>query len=195
MSNYIPMVVEKEGQHERSYDIFSRLLKDRIVMLQGPVMEGTGAVITAQFLFLDEQGPGDIEFFINSPGGLVTEGMAIYDVMNYIRAPVQTIVMGQAASMGSLLACAGEPGKRWILPHARHMVHQPSAGFRGQATDIQIHAAETQRVKDELNAAYVKHTGRSIKEIEAALDRDNFMNAKESIEFGLADIIASSRQE
>lgn len=189
------MVIKREGQNERSYDIFSRLLEDRVVMLQGPVMEGMAAVITAQLLFLDDVSNEEIQLIINSPGGIVTEGMAIYDTMNYIRSPVHTLVVGQAASMGSFLASAGEPGHRMILPHARHMVHQPSAGYSGQATDIAIHAAEVQRIKAELNAAYVKHTGRSIEEIETALDRDNFLNAKESVDFGLADQIVIKRPE
>ena len=185
----IPMVVERDGQSERSYDIFSRLLKDRVIMLHGAVEDGTAAVICSQLLFLEDDNAKPIHMYINSPGGLVTEGMAIYDTMNYVKAPVYTYVMGQAASMGSFLACAGEPGHRYILPHARHMVHQPSAGYRGQVTDIMIHANETARIKQELSAAYAVHTGKTVETILADLERDRFLNATESVEYGLADNI------
>ncbi|WP_455757342.1 ATP-dependent Clp endopeptidase proteolytic subunit ClpP [Sulfurimonas sp.] len=186
--SYIPYVVEKTGRGERSYDIYSRLLKDRIVMLSGEVNDQVASTIVAQFLFLEAEDPEkDIYFYINSPGGVVTAGMAIFDTMNYIRPNVATICIGQAASMGAFLLSAGEKGKRYALPHARIMIHQPLGGAQGQATDIAIQAEEILRMKKELNAIIAKNTGQTIKRVEKDTDRDNFMSAKEAKEYGMID--------
>ncbi len=186
--SYIPYVVEKTGRGERSYDIYSRLLKDRIVMLSGEVNDAVASTIVAQFLFLEAEDPEkDIYFYINSPGGVVTAGMAIYDTMNYIRPNVATICIGQAASMGAFLLSSGEKGKRYALPHARIMIHQPLGGAQGQATDIAIQAEEILRMKKELNEILSKNTGQDIKTIEADTDRDNFMSAAEAKEYGMID--------
>lgn len=186
--SYIPYVVEKTGRGERSYDIYSRLLKDRIVMLSGEVNDQVASTIVAQFLFLEAEDPEkDIYFYINSPGGVVTAGMAIFDTMNYIRPHVATICIGQAASMGAFLLTAGEKGKRYALPHARIMIHQPLGGAQGQASDIQIQAAEILRMKAELNGIIAKNTGKSIKQVEKDTDRDNFMGAQEALEYGMID--------
>ncbi|HIP14747.1 MAG TPA: ATP-dependent Clp endopeptidase proteolytic subunit ClpP [Sulfurimonas autotrophica] len=186
--SYIPYVVEKTGRGERSYDIYSRLLKDRIVMLSGEVNDAVASTIVAQFLFLEAEDPEkDIYFYINSPGGVVTAGMAIFDTMNYIRPHVATICIGQAASMGAFLLAAGEKGKRYALPHARIMIHQPLGGAQGQATDIAIQAEEILRMKKELNGILAKQTGQSVKTIERDTDRDNFMSAKEAKDYGMID--------
>ncbi len=186
--SYIPYVVEKTGRGERSYDIFSRLLKDRIVMLSGEVNDAVASTIVAQFLFLEAEDPEkDIYFYINSPGGVVTAGMAIFDTMNYIRPHVATICIGQAASMGAFLLSSGEKGKRYALPHARIMIHQPLGGAQGQATDIAIQAEEILRMKKELNEILAKNTGQSIKTVEKDTDRDNFMSAAEAKEYGMID--------
>ena len=186
--SYIPYVVEKTGRGERSYDIYSRLLKDRIVMLSGEVNDQVASTIVAQFLFLEAEDPEkDIYFYINSPGGVVTAGMAIFDTMNYIRPHVATICIGQAASMGAFLLSSGEKGKRYALPHARIMIHQPLGGAQGQATDIQIQAEEILRMKKELNTILSKNTGQTVKQIEKDTDRDNFMSAKESLDYGMID--------
>ena len=186
--SYIPYVVEKTGRGERSYDIYSRLLKDRIVMLSGEVNDQVASTIVAQFLFLEADDPEkDIYFYINSPGGVVTAGMAIYDTMNYIRPNVATICIGQAASMGAFLLSYGEKGKRYALPHARIMIHQPLGGARGQASDIQIQAEEILRMKKELNAILSKNTGQDIKTLEKDTDRDNFMSAAEAQKYGMID--------
>lgn len=186
--SYIPYVVEKTGRGERSYDIYSRLLKDRIVMLSGEVNDQVASTIVAQFLFLEAEDPEkDIYFYINSPGGVVTAGMAIFDTMNYIRPNVATICIGQAASMGAFLLSCGEKGKRYALPHARIMIHQPLGGAQGQATDIAIQAEEILRMKAELNSILAKNTGQSIKKIEKDTDRDNFMSAAEAQEYGMID--------
>ncbi len=186
--SYIPYVVEKTGRGERSYDIYSRLLKDRIVMLSGEVNDQVASTIVAQFLFLEAEDPEkDIYFYINSPGGVVTAGMAIFDTMNYIRPDVSTICIGQAASMGSFLLSAGEKGKRFALPHARIMIHQPLGGAQGQASDIAIQAEEILRMKKELNSILAKNTGQTVKAIEKDTDRDNFMSAKEAQKYGMID--------
>ncbi len=186
--SYIPYVIEKSARGERSYDIFSRLLKDRIIMLSGEVNDAVSSTIVAQMLFLEAEDPEkDIYFYINSPGGVVTSGMAIYDTMNYIRPDITTICIGQAASMGSLLLSSGAKGKRFALPHARIMIHQPLGGAQGQATDIQIQAAEIQRLKDELNTILANNTGQDIDKIEKDTDRDNFMSAKEAQSYGMID--------
>ena len=186
--SYIPYVVEKSGRGERSYDIYSRLLKDRIVMLSGEVNDAVASSIVAQFLFLEAEDPEkDIYFYINSPGGVVTAGMAIFDTMNYIRPNVATICIGQAASMGAFLLCSGEKGKRYALPHARIMIHQPLGGAQGQATDIAIQAEEILRMKAELNALISKNTGQTIKRVEKDTDRDNFMSAAEAKTYGMID--------
>ena len=192
----VPVVVEQTGRGERSYDIYSRLLKDRIIILNGEVSDQSANLIVAQMLFLESQSSDEpINFYINSPGGLVTAGLAIYDTMQFINAPVSTIVIGQAASMGSFLANAGAPGKRFMLPGARHMIHQPLGGASGQASDIQIRANEIIRIKKELTEAYVKHNtkGKTYEEFEAAMDRDNFMTSQEALDFGLVDEIISNR--
>ena len=186
--SYIPYVVEQTGRGERSYDIYSRLLKDRIIMLSGEVNDAVASSIVAQLLFLEAEDPEkDIYFYINSPGGVVTAGMAIYDTMNYIRPDVSTICIGQAASMGAFLLSSGEKGKRYALPHARVMIHQPLGGAQGQATDIEIQANEILRMKKELNSILSKNTGQSIKKVEKDTDRDNFMSAKECVEYGMID--------
>ncbi|CAI6144045.1 MAG: ATP-dependent Clp protease proteolytic subunit [uncultured Sulfurimonas sp.] len=186
--SYIPYVVEKTGRGERSYDIFSRLLKDRIIMLSGEVNDQVASTIVAQFLFLEAEDPEkDIYFYINSPGGVVTAGMAIFDTMNYIRPAVATICIGQAASMGAFLLCAGEKGKRYALPHARIMIHQPSGGAQGQATDIQIQAEEILRMKAELNGIIAKNTGQTVKQVEKDTERDNFMSATDAQKYGMID--------
>jgi len=196
MSNLVPMVLERTSAGERSYDLYSRLLKDRIVMLDTDVTEHSASLVVAQLLFLEADNPeADILLYINSPGGVVTAGMAIYDTMQFIRPDVSTIVMGQACSMGSLLATAGAPGKRLILPHARHMIHQPSGGARGQATDIQIQAREIQKMKEYLTQIYVNHntSGRTYDEIAADMERDFFMSAEEAVAYGLADEVIRKR--
>jgi len=186
--SYIPYVVEKTGRGERSYDIYSRLLKDRIVMLSGEVNDQVASTIVAQFLFLEAEDPEkDIYFYINSPGGVVTAGMAIFDTMNYIRPNVATICIGQAASMGAFLLSSGEKGKRYALPHARIMIHQPLGGAQGQATDIQIQAEEILRMKAELNGILAKNTGQTVKQVEKDTDRDNFMSATEAQKYGMID--------
>jgi ATP-dependent Clp protease protease subunit len=186
--SYIPYVVEKTGRGERSYDIYSRLLKDRIVMLSGEVNDQVASTIVAQFLFLEAEDPQkDIYFYINSPGGVVTAGMAIYDTMNYIRPNVVTICIGQAASMGAFLLSCGAKGKRYALPHARIMIHQPLGGAQGQATDIAIQAEEILRMKKELNSILAANTGQDVKTIEKDTDRDNFMSAQEAQEYGMID--------
>ncbi len=186
--SYIPYVVEKTGRGERSYDIYSRLLKDRIVMLSGEVNDQVASTIVAQFLFLEAEDPEkDIYFYINSPGGVVTSGMAIFDTMNYIRPDVATICIGQAASMGAFLLSSGEKGKRYALPHARIMIHQPLGGAQGQASDIQIQAEEILRMKKELNSILAKNTGQTVKAIEKDTDRDNFMSAAEAQKYGMID--------
>jgi ATP-dependent Clp protease, protease subunit len=197
MSTLIPMVVEKSQNGERAYDIFSRLHKERIIFLNGAVHDEVSHTINAQLIFLESQsGEKPIHFYINSPGGVVTAGMAIYDTMQYIKPPIYTYVMGQACSMGSLLAQSGEPGHRFMLKHARHMIHQPSGGFSGQATDIQIHANEIQRVKKELTDIYVKHNskGKTYDELAKDMERDYFMNAQESLEYGLIDEVIEKRK-
>ena len=195
MNNLIPMVVEQTTRGERAYDIYSRLLKERIVFLVGTVSDNIASLVTAQFLFLESENPKkEIFFYINSPGGLVTSGLGIYDTMQYIKSPVSTLCIGQASSMGSFLLAAGEKGKRFSLPNSRIMVHQPSAGFQGQATDIQIHAKEILSLKERLNKIYSKHTGKSIKEISQALERDKFMTAEEAKDFGLIDTVVEKRK-
>lgn len=194
--NFIPYVIEKTSAGERSYDIYSRLLKERIIFLNGPVDDGVSNSICAQMLFLEAEDPdADINFYINSPGGVVTSGMAMYDTMQYIQPDVSTIVMGQACSMGSLLAQAGAPGKRKMLPHARHMIHQPSGGAGGQATDMEIQVKEILKMKETLTNIYVKHNsvGKTYEQFYAAMERDNFMSAQEALEFGLIDEIITDR--
>jgi len=195
MPNLVPMVIEQEARGERSYDIYSRLLKDRIVMLDTDVNEHSASLIVAQLLFLESQGNEDISFFINSPGGVVTAGMAIYDTMQFIKCDVSTIVMGQACSMGSLLATAGAPGKRKMLPNARHMIHQPSGGAGGQATDMEIQVKEILKMKQNLTQLYVNHNskGKTFDEFYTAMERDNFMSAQEASDFGLIDEIITKR--
>lgn len=194
MNNLVPMVVETTNRGERAYDIYSRLLKERIIFLTGPVHDGVSSLICAQLLFLEAENPTkDIYFYINSPGGVVSSGLAIYDTMQYIRCEVSTVCVGQAASMGSLLMAAGAPGKRYCLPNARIMVHQPSGGFSGQATDIEIHAREILALRQRLNEIYVQHTGQDIKKIENALERDHFMTAEEAKIFGIVDEVVAKR--
>ncbi len=194
--NLVPMVVEQTARGERAYDIFSRLLKERIIFVNGPVHDGMSQLVVAQLLHLESENPKkEISMYINSPGGVVTAGLSIYDTMQYIRPKVSTLVVGQAASMGSLLLTAGEKGMRFSLPNSRIMVHQPSGGYQGQATDIMIHAAETQKLKDRLNAIYVKHTGQTLKKVEAALERDNFMSAEDAKDWGLIDEIVANREK
>ena len=196
MSSLTPIVIEQTIKGELTYDIFSRLLKDRIIMLEGPIGEHTSSVLCAQLLFLESQdSKKDITLYINSPGGLVTAGMAIYDTMQYVRSDIQTIVIGQACSMGSLLATAGTKGKRFMLPHGRHMIHQPLGGARGQATDVQIQANELLRWKDELTKIYEKHTGQPLDKLKDDLERDKFMTPTEAVAYGLADKIVTSREE
>jgi len=196
MNTLVPMVVEQTSRGERSYDIFSRLLKERIIFLTGQVNDNVSALITAQFLFLEAENPKkDIAFYINSPGGIVTSGLGIYDTMQYIRPKVTTICIAQACSMGSLLLAAGEPGQRYSLPNSRIMIHQPSGGAQGQATDIEIQAKEILNLRKRLNEIYVKHTGQKLAEIEKAMDRDNFMSPEQAMKFGLIDEIYAKRPD
>jgi ATP-dependent Clp protease protease subunit len=186
--SYIPYVVEQTGRGERSYDIYSRLLKDRIIMLSGEVNDQVASTIVAQLLFLEAQDPDkDIYFYINSPGGVITSGLSMFDTMNYIKPDIVTICMGQAASMGAFLLACGTPGKRYALPNARIMIHQPSGGAQGQSTDIQIQAQEIQRLKDTLNKILAEKTGKKAKQIEKDTERDNFMSSQEAVEYGLID--------
>jgi ATP-dependent Clp protease protease subunit len=190
----VPMVVEQTNRGERSYDIFSRLLKERIIFVNGQVHDGMSSLVVAQLLFLESEDPEkDISMYINSPGGVVTSGLAIYDTMQYIKPDVSTLCIGQAASMGSLLLTAGAPGKRYVLPNARIMIHQPSGGFQGQATDFEIHAREILDLKKRLNQLYVKHTGQKITAVEEGMERDNFMTAEKAKKFGLIDEIVNER--
>ncbi len=190
----VPMVVEQTSRGERSYDIYSRLLKERIIFMTGQVFDEMASLICAQLLFLESENPTkDIAFYINSPGGVVTSGLAIYDTMQYIRCPVSTVCIGQAASMGSLLLTAGAAGKRFALPNARIMVHQPSGGAQGQATDIEIQAREILRIRQRLNEIYVRHTGQTLERIESKLERDTFMSADEARDFGLIDQVVENR--
>ncbi|MDP9196313.1 MAG: ATP-dependent Clp protease proteolytic subunit [Pseudomonadota bacterium] len=194
MNALVPMVIEQTGRGERAFDIYSRLLKERIIFLTGGVNDVVSSLICAQFLFLESENPTrDISFYINSPGGIVTSGLAIYDTIQYIRCPVTTVCVGQAASMGSLLLAAGAPGKRFSLPNSRIMVHQPSGGAQGQAADIEIQAKEILKLRERLNSIYVKHTGRPLAEIEAIMDRDRFMSADEAKAFGLIDEVVTAR--
>jgi len=194
-SNYlVPMVIEQTPRGERSFDIYSRLLKERVIFLCGPVNDQVSALVVAQLLFLESEDPKkDIFFYINSPGGVVTSGLAMYDTMQYIRPAVNTVCIGQAASMGSLLLCAGATGKRFSLPNSRIMIHQPSGGFQGQATDIEIHTKEILSLKHRLNEIYVKHTGQKLSTIEKAMERDNFMSPEKALDFGLIDQIIEKR--
>ncbi|MDP3267017.1 MAG: ATP-dependent Clp endopeptidase proteolytic subunit ClpP [Sulfuricurvum sp.] len=194
--SYIPYVIEKTGRGERSYDIYSRLLKDRIIMLSGEVNDPVASSIVAQLLFLEAEDPQkDIYFYINSPGGVITSGMAIYDTMNYIRPDVCTICIGQAASMGAFLLSSGAKGKRYALPHARIMIHQPLGGAQGQATDIEIQAKEILRMKAELNEILAKNCGQSVKKLEKDTDRDNFMSAAEGVEYGIIDEVLLQKEK
>jgi|TARA_B100000408_G_scaffold5481_1_gene4312 ATP-dependent Clp protease protease subunit len=194
MNNLIPMVVEQSNRGERAYDIYSRLLKERIVFLVGPVNDSVSTLVTAQLLYLESENPKkEISFYINSPGGLVTSGLGIYDTMQYIKPPVSTLCIGQASSMGSFLLASGEKGKRFSLPNSRIMVHQPSAGYEGQATDIEIHAKEILALKERLNKIYSKHTKKNESEIKKALERDNFMTPTEAKAFGLIDEVVEKR--
>jgi ATP-dependent Clp protease protease subunit len=194
MNSLVPMVVEQTNRGERAYDIYSRLLKERIIFLVGPVEDHVSSLICAQLLFLESENPTkDISFYINSPGGLVTAGLAIYDTMQYIRPDISTVCIGQAASMGSLLMAAGAAGKRYSLPHSRIMVHQPSGGFQGQATDIEIHAREILSLRARLNDIYVHHTGQDLKVIEDAMERDKFLDPEEAKEFGIIDEVVNRR--
>jgi len=195
-NNLVPMVVEQSSRGERAFDIYSRLLRERIIFLTGPVEDFSASLIVAQLLFLEAENPKkEISFYINSPGGVVTSGLSIYDTMQFIRCPVTTLCVGQAASMGSLLLTAGAKDMRFALPNARIMVHQPSGGFQGQVTDILIHAKEVESLKKRLNEIYVKHTGRSYEDIHSALERDNFMTAEQAKEFGLIDKVLDKRPE
>jgi ATP-dependent Clp protease protease subunit len=194
MSNLVPIVIEQTSRGERSYDLYSRLLKDRVIMLDGEVTQHSASLICAQLLFLESENPDKaISLYINSPGGSVTAGMAIYDTMQYIKPAIHTIVMGQAASMGSLLATAGETGNRYILPNARHMIHQPLGGASGQATDVEIQARELLRWKSVLTDIYVTHTGRNRDTLTRDMERDFFMTASEAVEYGLADKVLTTR--
>jgi len=195
LNNLIPMVVEQSSRGERAYDIYSRLLKERIVFVVGPINDSIASLVTAQLLFLESEDPKkEISLYINSPGGLVTAGLGIYDTMQYIKPEVTTLCIGQAASMGSFLLAAGAKGKRFSLPNSRIMVHQPSAGFQGQATDIEIHANEVLSLKKRLNEIYSKHTGKSVVEIKSALERDNFMTPENAKDFGLIDKVVDKRE-
>jgi len=194
MLGLVPMVVEQSSRGERSFDIFSRLLRERIVFLNGPVDDNMSALVCAQLLFLESENPKkEISMYVNSPGGVVTSGLAIYDTMQYIKSPVTTVCMGMAASMGSLLLCAGAAGQRVALPNARIMVHQPSGGFRGQASDIERHAEDIIKLKRRLNEIYVKHCGRTLEEVEKTLDRDHFMSAEEAKAWGIVDHVYETR--
>ena len=195
MSNLIPMVVEQSSRGERAYDIYSRLLKERIIFIVGPINDAVASLVTAQMLFLESENPKkDIFMYINSPGGLVTAGLGIYDTMQYIKPEISTLCIGQAASMGSFLLAAGTKGKRFSLPNSRIMVHQPSAGFQGQATDIEIHANEVLSLKKRLNEIYSRHTGKSVEDIKSALERDNFMTPDVAKDFGLIDKVVDKRE-
>ena len=194
MNSLIPMVVEQTSKGERAYDIYSRLLKERIIFLVGPINDNIASLVTAQLLFLESEDPKkEIYLYINSPGGLVTAGLGIYDTMQYIKPDVSTLCIGQAASMGSFLLAAGKKGKRYSLPNSRIMVHQPSAGFQGQATDIEIHANEVLALKKRLNEIYSKHTGKTVEDVKKALERDNFMTPESAKEFGLIDEVVEKR--
>jgi len=194
MSNLVPMVVEQNSKGERAYDIYSRLLKERIIFLTGQINENVASLVTAQLLFLEAEDPKkEIYLYINSPGGLVTAGLGIYDTMQYVKPDISTLCIGQAASMGSFLLAAGTKGKRFSLPNSRIMVHQPSAGFQGQATDIEIHANEVLSLKKRLNEIYSKHTNKTVDEIKSALERDNFMTADVAKSFGLIDEVVEKR--
>ena len=194
MNTLVPMVVEQSNKGERAYDIYSRLLKERIIFLVGPINDNVASLVTAQLLFLESEDPKkEINLYINSPGGLVTAGLGIYDTMQYIKPDVSTLCIGQAASMGSFLMAAGKKGKRFSLPNSRIMVHQPSAGYQGQATDIEIHANEVMALKKRLNEIYSKHTGKSIDDVKKALERDNFMSPDTAKEFGLIDEVVENR--
>ena len=194
MSNLVPMVVEQSSKGERAYDIYSRLLKERIIFLTGQINDNVASLVTAQLLFLEAEDPKkEIYLYVNSPGGLVTAGLGIYDTMQYVKPDISTLCIGQAASMGSFLLAAGTKGKRFSLPNSRIMVHQPSAGFQGQATDIEIHANEVLSLKKRLNEIYSKHTGKSVEEVKSALERDNFMTADVAKSFGLIDEVVEKR--
>jgi ATP-dependent Clp protease protease subunit len=194
LSALVPIVIEQTARGERSFDIYSRLLKERIVFMVGQVEDNISSVVCAQLLFLESENPSkEISFYINSPGGVVTSGLAIYDTMQYIKAPVSTVCIGQAASMGSLLLCAGAKGKRYSLPNSRVMIHQPSGGAQGQATDIEIQAREILKLRQRLNEIYVRHTGQTIDKVALAVERDNFMSAEEAKTFGLIDEVVTSR--
>ena len=194
MNNLVPMVVEQSSKGERAYDIYSRLLKERIIFLTGQINDNVASLITAQLLFLEAEDPKkEIYLYINSPGGLVTAGLGIYDTMQYIKPDISTLCIGQAASMGSFLLAAGTKGKRFSLPNSRIMVHQPSAGFQGQATDIEIHANEVLSLKKRLNEIYAKHTNKSVDDIKKALERDNFMSPQSAVDFGLIDKVVEKR--
>lgn len=196
MMSLVPMVVEQTNRGERAYDIFSRLLKERIIFITGPIDDAMAVVVCAQLLFLEAENPKkEIALYINSPGGIVTSGMSIYDTMQFIKPPVATLCMGQAASMGSLLLTAGAKDMRFILPNARVMLHQPSGGFQGQASDIERHAADIVKLKRRLNEIYVEHTGKDYDTIESTLDRDHFMTAEESVEFGIVDTLITKRSD
>jgi len=194
MNNLVPMVVEQTNRGERAYDIYSRLLKERIIFVIGPINDAVSSLVCAQLLFLEADNPTkDIAMYINSPGGIVTSGLAMYDTMEYIRPDVSTVCIGQAASMGSLLLAAGAKGKRYCLPHSKVMIHQPSGGFQGQATDIEIHAKEILATRARLNEVYGKHTGQPLEKIESGMDRDNFMTPEEALSFGLIDEVVEKR--
>ena len=195
-NSLVPIVIEQTSKGERSYDIFSRLLKERIIFLTGPINDTVASLVSAQLLFLESDNPGkDINFYINSPGGYVTSGLAMYDTMQFVKCDVSTIVIGQACSAGSLLAQAGTKGKRFALPHAKIMIHQPSGGYSGQATDIDIHAQEILKTKQRLNEIYVEHTGQDIETIQKNMERDKFFTSEEALEFGLIDKIIDKRPE
>ena len=194
MNTLVPMVVEQTNRGERAYDIYSRLLKERIIFIVGPINDAVSSLVCAQLLFLESENPTkDISLYINSPGGIVTSGLAMYDTMQYIRPEIATVCIGQAASMGSLLLTAGAKGKRFCLPHSRVMIHQPSGGAQGQASDIEIHAREILATRERLNQIYVKHTGQTMKTIEQAMDRDKFLSPEESVKFGLIDEVVEQR--
>ena len=196
MSSLIPMVVEQTNRGERAFDIYSRLLKERIIFVIGPIDDAVSSVVCAQLLFLEADNPTkDISMYINSPGGIVTSGLAMYDTMEYIRPDVSTVCIGQAASMGSLLLTAGANGKRYSLPHSKVMIHQPSGGFQGQASDIELQAREILELKKRLNLIYVKHCGQKLEKVESSLDRDNFMTSEEALKWGLIDEIIDKRTE
>ncbi|MBL4720503.1 MAG: ATP-dependent Clp endopeptidase proteolytic subunit ClpP [Alphaproteobacteria bacterium] len=196
MNTLVPMVVEQTNRGERSYDIYSRLLKERIIFLVGPINDAVASLISAQLLFLESENPNkDISIYINSPGGVVTSGLSIYDTMQYVKPDISTVCLGQAASMGSLLLCAGAEGKRYSLPNSRVMLHQPSGGFQGQATDIEIHAKEILKLRERLNEIYGVHTGQKVGVIEKALERDNFMSPEEAKSFGLIDHVVAQRPD